>query len=210
MKRFLIVLAVLIGLALIFLAVSSPSAFSNSDDDIDQWNSELEAGPIEPMSAVMSTSQRIDRYRSRLYTVRRQQLSVQGWCDTARGKISGGNIVDRSIVRGILSIRWCWTERHAILNQQVQVNFDCETDQWAFWKCAIGDTHLVKGSGWHYDLYNHWEYLYRRARFKFYRGLYNSISQEVNPWISLTVRGNGQCLMDKMENGPHVKCSDVR
>jgi hypothetical protein len=124
-------------------------------------------------------------------------LSATSGCKQPKGRVAGGNAVVSDVIVGNLSWKFCYSGGRFISIGTPQKWHD-QSWGWAFKKYEV-----VKGSGVNA---NGVPYKYRRVYYFFERFPNPLPAQTARPWISMTIRANGTCSMDKFESGAQVAC----
>lgn len=123
---------------------------------------------------------------------------VTDGCRKVSTTVSGGNILVDDVVRAHLVAHWCF-------KGGVVTSREFHTDRWgdASWGWnyeGVSDT--VKGGAFGT------RYVYRRVYFHFSRAL-SGFGDHVYPWISMTLRGDGTCNIDRSGFTGSIECGPI-
>jgi len=209
-KKVIVAIAVTVALMfVIWLALGSTSAWSDGGvGNIDRWETStvgIAAPNMVLTSAQLGGNGRVNQWRTTSLGVR-SRLNGQGDCfvKTAHVVIRGGNAVVFPIIQAHMTMTWGTPDflGHGHFCQSPRMNTwgDDGNPLW-LWSYD-GVTDVVKGSGRTNppQCSAPCDYVYRRAYYRFSR-TFEGLGQNVRPWISMTVRGNGTCNYSKMEGG---------
>jgi hypothetical protein len=203
-QRWIIALAILIGLVVLVITLTSPNAFSENDSGrIDQFET-------SPYPRVELTSYEVplrggERWRiERVRTIvgSRQQLGYVRGSDQCGGmggsvtrahvRLIGGNSLIPDVITAHATMTWCYWRG--------EIHGSPDLNTWGdgrfLWEYQ-GRIDLTTGGGTNAAGI---EYRYRRPYFKWTRG-FQGVGQTQQAWIAMTVRGNGTCEYDKYEGG---------